>query len=220
MKNLYRIFRSLVLILIGLILVVPPVVYIGLELDCVQNPVRKRAETELSKLLGVEVSIGSVSIAPFNRATLRDVTVTGPGADTIACIDRLGAGIDIYPLIVRGNLVVGYAELIGLDARIHRATPHSPTNIQPIIDALRPKKPRREPTRFDLAVNTIVIRRSQLTYDVDSIACDSSGRFSPHHAAVSDLRADIRIPRLRNNEIVITLNQLAFAERSGLTVEQ
>ena len=221
MKIFYKILRAFLLSVIALVLAVPSLLYLGLELDCVQRFVSRQAEHELSKLLDADVTIGSVSFAPFNRAWIRNVVVSQPdscGTDTVAKIDRLGAGIDLYRL-VKGEIVVGYAELIGADIRIHRRDNNSPLNIDPIIKALAPRDTLKPKSRYDLRINSVVLRRSALAYDVDSAQMPDSARFSPSHIAISDLRADIRIPRLSNNNIDVDVHRFAFTERSGFTVE-
>lgn len=219
MKLLYKIIRSLILTVILLALVAPVVLYLALELKCIQNPVKHVAETELSKLIGAGVEIGSVSIAPFNRFTLRDVKVIVAENDTTAKIKQLGAGIDLYTLFLKKRFVVGYVELIGLDAKIHRATIDSPLNIEPIIKTLSPK-PGNPPSTYDLAINTIVVRKSSVSYDVIEKPTENGDLFDPNHIHIYGLRSDIKIPKLSNSKISLTLNRLAFAEKSGFTVDK
>ncbi|MCM1110928.1 MAG: translocation/assembly module TamB domain-containing protein [Clostridium sp.] len=221
MKTLYKILRSLIMIAIGAAFVVPALLYVGLELRCVQEPARDRAEKELSKLLDVDVSIGQVSVAPFNRLVLRDISLRDSVGDTIASIRRLGAGIDLYKLLLSQRIEFGYGVVVGLDLRVWRDSASAPLNIQPIIDALKPKDPDAPKKEFDLAIRTVIVRQSSLSYDCpgqwtpDSAA---TGRFDPNHIAISDFHADLRIPRLSPGDIVIDLNRLAFRERAGLEV--
>ncbi len=208
------------MMLIGLAVIIPTLLYVGLELDTVQRRVTSVAESELSKLLDADVSIGNVSIAPFNRVWLRDVSVTlhpdclTAKTDTVAHIRRLGAGIDLYRLLA-GKLVIGYAELIGADLRIRRDSASAPLNIAPILKALAPRSPRKEPSRYDLRINSVVLRQIRLSYDISDRPVDTT-RIDPSHLAIYDLRADIRLPRLSNDTIKAELKRLAFTERSGL----
>jgi len=90
--------------------------------------------------------------------------------------------------------------LTGMDACLEKASPGAPLNIQPIIDALKPKDPSKPPTAFDLRINTVLLRSSKVSYDV--LSEPGGDTFNPNHVAVSHLRADIRLPRLRNNDFV------------------
>lgn len=215
------IYKSLRLIIVTAILVailLTAVAYVGFTLPSVQNKVRDIASQELSKLLGAEVGIDEVLLSPFNRVTLKRVSlVTHPG-DTAATIQRLGAGISLSNLMFRSRIVIDYTEIIGLEAHLWRDSANAPLNIQPIIDALQPKDKNKPPTKFDLEINTVVIRKSSFTYDVNDRP-HVADRFDPSHISVSSLRADLRIPRLSNEDIRVDLRRLAFRESSGFVLE-
>ena len=107
--------------------------------------------------------------------------------------------------------------MIGLKGHIYRSDKQSPTNLQFIIDALSPKDTTKPPTRFDLKIYNIVLRRSSITYDVMSEP-HLSDRFDANHIEVSNLRADIAIPRLKNDDFAIELKRLSLHERCGFTL--
>ncbi|MDE7148396.1 MAG: hypothetical protein K2O20_08440, partial [Duncaniella sp.] len=75
---------------------VPLILYVALSLPSVQGSIARTAEKELTGLLGTEVSVGSVSIAPFNRVVLSDVGVKDPEGETALQIGHLGAGIKLF----------------------------------------------------------------------------------------------------------------------------
>ncbi|MCM1337956.1 MAG: translocation/assembly module TamB [Candidatus Amulumruptor caecigallinarius] len=222
MKWLYKTLRTLIVCIPALIIGVPVLLYVVLSLPPVQNAIGHRAEVELGKLLGVNVNIGRVDIEPFNIVTLSRVTVAdsaGMAHGPIAVIDRLGAGIDIMATLRKRALVVTYVEIMGMDAHLWRLTEDSPLNIQPIIDALKPKDRNKPPTRFDLRFNSVVIRTSAVTYDVLSAPTPEPGRFDPRHIAIHDLRADIHLPKIANDDYTVDIRRLRLAERSGLQLE-
>lgn len=217
MKQLYRILRAVVVTALILIVVVPALLFVGLSLPSVQEAIRGRTERELTTLLGCKVEIGSLGIMPFNRVVLRQVSLTNAPGDTIAKVDRLGAGVDLYSLLTHNDIIINYAEIIGLDARVGRPTPGGPLNIQPVIDALRPKDRDNPPAAFRLAVNTVVLRRCSFSYDIASEP-HTPGRFNASHVAVRDLRSDIRIPVITNDGAEADIKRLSCREASGLTV--
>lgn len=215
---LYRIVRLIAVALLALAVVVPAVTYVALSVTPVQRRIARIAERELSKALNAKVEIGSLGIVPFNRAVLREVVITDrTGADTILTARRLGAGIRIGSLLSDDPLTITHVELIGMDARIHRASPGAPLNIQPIIDALSPKNHSRPPTAFDFKINTIMIRSSRLSYDVLSEATTEA--FGPSHIAISNLRADINAPRLRRGDFAFFIKRMGFTGPSGFRLE-
>lgn len=188
-----------------------------MSLPPVQNRLGNIARDELTKLLGTPVEIGHVSLTPFSRVDVSDILIRDNDADTLLYVDRLGAGISMNRLLFHREMVITYVELIGLDGHIARDTTGAPLNIQPIIDALKPKDKNKPPTKFDLSINTVVIRRANLTYDVLSEP-HTPGKFNPNHIAINDLRADITVPQLQNDNFDIALKRMSATERSGLTI--
>lgn len=217
MKRSYKILRALLVTLLTVFLMLPATLYIIMALPLIQEKVCEVGESELSKLLGTTVDIGSVTITPFNKITLRNIVVNDANADTAIFIKRLGAGISLKDLIIHKKIHITYTELIGLDANIHRDTPVSELNIQPLINALKPKDKNKPPTKFDLEINTVVIRRSHIAYDVLSEPHDSS-RFDANHISITDFRADIRLPQIKNDDFIVEIKRFAFNEQSGFAI--
>lgn len=128
--------------------------------------------------------------------------------------DWIGAGINLTQLIGSRRIVINYAELIGVDLRIWSDSVGASLNIKPIIDAFKPKDKTKPPTPFDLRINTVIIRKSTLSYDVGH-DLPAEGRFDPRHIRLNSFRADLRIPRLKNDDFEFDLRRIAFEERSG-----
>lgn len=222
MKLTYKILRTIAVTVLLLAILLPAALYVALSTSSVQNYIRSRAQSELTNLLGAEVKIDHIAISPFNRVTLHGISVANPDTTdaerpNALTVRRLGAGINIWNYLAHDRIVLNYAEIIGLDAKLYRDSAGAPLNIQPIIDALAPKDKTKPPTRFDLAINTVVLRASSVSYDVgrDPAATD---RFDPKHIAISALNADIQIPRLSNDTTEIDLRTLTLTERSGFKV--
>ena len=195
-------------------LLVPAVLYAVLSLPGVQRSIAETGRKELTELLGVPVYIDRADISPFNKVTLHDVSVVVAPGDTALKVSRFGAGLRLGKLLLHRRIVFSYAEIIGLDARLHRDSTCGQLNIQPIIDHLKPKDKNKPPTAYDLAIDNIVIRRSSLTYDVGDVERKSE-RMDFNHLLVSDIKADVRLPRVSNDSYVIDFRRLAARERSG-----
>ena len=188
-----------------------------LLLPPVQQRLCQKGEKALSEYLNTNVDIGSVSITPFNQLELNKVLVNDQQGDSLLTIGKLGVGISIRDLIVDSRIVITHGEIIGLDGHVTRPDKDSPTNMQFIIDAFKPKddKPSKP---FDVQVKTVVVRKSSLTYDVlDQPA--KPGLFDPNHLAVNNIRADLSLPQLKNNDFDIRVKRLSFDEHSGLSLK-
>lgn len=218
MNRFYKILRSVILTLIGLAVFVPAALYVLLSLPPVQRWLCHKAESELSQLLTVPVHIDAVQISPFNRVTLHGVRVEdGRGVDALK-VRRLGAGINLWDYMAHDRIVLSYAELIDMDARLYRDTIGAPLNIQPIIDALSKKDENKPPTKFDFRINNVVIRTSSVAYDILSEERRETG-FDPNHIAVSEFSADLRLPRMANDDFTAELRRLTLREQSGFTLD-
>lgn len=214
----YKILRAFIVTAILLAVVIPVTLYVVLSLPAVQHRIRDIAQRELADYLGTRVEIGRVGISPFSSVTLTDVVVCDSLGIEALQVDRLGTGVDLWELI-GGDIVIDYVELIGMDAHLYKATPESELNIASIIRRIAPEKKSDEPSRFRLAVNTVVVRKSSLRYDVNSKPYPDDSHFSSDHIAVSGLCADITMPVLSDSHNVIDIRRLAFMERSGLVID-
>ncbi len=217
MKTFYKILRTVLVILLVLPLAVPALLYITLSIPSVQSYMGHRAERELTALLGTRVTIGRVEYSPFTRIVLTDVSVSDTDGKTPLRIGHLGAGVSITESLWQRHPVVTYAEIIDLEAHLWRDSVGAPLNITPIIERFRKKEPGGKST-FDLAVNLLVIRRSSFTYDILDAPARVEGHFDPSHIAVSDIRADLRAPRISNDNISLDIKRLGAYDRSGLTL--
>lgn len=219
MNRFYKILRALIVIAIAIAVTIPAIIYVGLSLPPVQRRIADTARDELSELLGAEVNIGSLTIAPFNRAMLRDVSVTLDNpADTVMTIERLGAGINLYELIANREVVINYVELVGLNLSVARDSVGAPLNIQPVIDRLAPKDPDKPKSSVSLAINTVILRDATASYDVGNIPHPDEGHFSAGHIKISDFSADLRLPLIGNEGQIIEIKRFRVKEASGLEI--
>lgn len=218
MTRIYKILRALVVTTLAVAVIVPVILYIIMSIGSVQQFIAKQGELELSKLLGTNVSIGELSISPFNKVVLENVAVEVAPGDTALKVERLGAGVMLAKLLFQQKLVFSYAEIIGLDASLNRDSLDAPLNIQPVIDRLSSNDKSKPSSQFDFRVNNIVIRKSRIKYDVLDKP-ELRDRFDKNHISINDLKADLLLPRVKNNDFVVELRRLAAREKSGFTIK-
>lgn len=217
-RGTYNVLRSVVVTALVTVVVLFALLYLLLLLPPVQDRMCREGEKALSEILDTRVNIGSVSITPFNQLELNDVLVNDQQGDSLLMVEKLGAGISLKQLIADHRIVITHAEVIGLNGHVTRPEKNSPTNVQFIIDAFKSKddKPSKP---FDVQINTVVVRKSALTYDVLDQPV-KAGRFDANHLAVKNLRADLSLPLIKNNDFDIRVKRLSFDERSGLSLQR
>ena len=217
-RGTYNALRTVAVTLLVTVTTMIASAYLLLLLPSVQQRLCHEGEKALAELLGTDVNIGSVSVSPFNQLELNDVLVKDQQGDSLLTVGKLGAGISLKDLIANRRIIVTYGEIIGLKGNITRPDKDSPTNMQFIIDAFKPKEDK-PPKPFDVQVKTVVVRQSALTYDVLNQP-RKAGRFDPNHLSVNNLRADITLPRLKNNDFNILVKRLSFDEGSGFSLRR
>lgn len=217
MKKFYNIFRIFVITALIFGIGLPMLIYVLLTLPSIQGYMCEKAEVELSRLLDTPVEISSLSIAPFNRITLRGVTVKDNEGDTLMTVTRLGAGVNPFDAITTEQISVDYAEIVGLNIHLSKEDKNSPLNIDHIIKALQGKDPNKPKSSINLDIKTVVIRNSAVSYDVKSEPW-LVGKFDLNHISVTDFRADITIPKISNEEIQVGAKRISFIEKSGLNL--
>ncbi len=219
MKLLYKIIRAILVTLLVLILVTPMALYVIISLPCMQEKICTITERELSKLLGTVVDIGGMDITPFTHVALNDVTIKDAYSSEAVKLETIGAGIDIWELYKNRKIIITHAELIGLDAKLYKKSPSSPLNIYNIIKHLQPKDKTKPPTKFDLKVNTVVIRDGKASFDIQS-APTLSNQFDKNHIKITNLNADIILPQLKNDDFIINVKRLNVKEKSGIDLKK
>ena len=218
-RRIYNVIRSILVTAILAVTTVYIVLYLFMSIPSVQSHVRQVGSRELGHLLGTAVSIGDISITPFNQLVLHDVLLPDERGDTVLYADKVGVGFSVFNFIAHHRLVFTYAELIGVDVRLGRQSAREPLNIQFIIDAFSPKQKNNPPKQYDLNIQNIVIRRSRFSYDVKSADTLPQGRFDANHVGIEDFRADISLPRISNDSYEVKLKRLSFYERNGFTMK-
>ncbi|MDE5954789.1 MAG: hypothetical protein K2G72_08930, partial [Duncaniella sp.] len=132
MKTFYRILRFVLVCVLVLPLAVPLILYVLLSLPSVQNSIAQRAEHELSALLGTDVHLGGVSVAPFNRIVLSDVVVRDQSGVEALNVGHIGAGISLIESLWSKRPLISYVELIDMNVNLYKDSIGAPLNIQPI----------------------------------------------------------------------------------------
>jgi hypothetical protein len=194
--------------------------YVALSMPPIQNAIRDKAVDELSDFLDCKVEVNDLSVAPFNNVVINGLSVYDKQDRVALYVEHLGAGVNLWRLLVSRHLEFTYAELIGMRAAIIQDKKGEPLNIQFIIDAFKPKDKNKPPTKFDFALRNVVIRKSSVSFDRQWIpALKDEERIDFNHLRIEDFKADISLPQMKNDDFTINLRRLAFRETSGFTLD-
>ena len=216
--NIYKVLRLFIVLGIGAFATIFILLYLILLIPSVQDSLKGVAEEELSNVLKTNVDISELSIEPFNKIVIHDLEINDQNGEDLITIDKLGAGFSWYNLLLKHRFVFTHAELIGLEGNVYKQNKESDVNIKFLIDALSSKDKTKPSKNFDISIYNIVLRKSSFSYNLlsDTIQKET---FDFNHINIRDLRADISLPRLKNDNFTIKVKRLSFVESSGLDVK-
>ena len=188
-----------------------------LEIPAVQGALTQQLEKQFSAFLETEIEIENITIDYPNRLIVDGLIVEDKDGKEMLKAARLAAKFEWTPLLKDGRIVVHTAQIFGLHAHISRPTPEAETNIQFLLDKLA-SKDTTESAPLNLRINSLLIRRSHLSYDVKSEK-ETPGVFNPSHLNVEDLNMTATLKCLSADSINATIKRFELKEGSGLEVQ-
>lgn len=216
-NRIWKIFRAIVVGAVILVVGVPAAVYMVVSTEWAQRALCQTASTELSALLATEVDIERVQIHPFDRVSVYGVMAKDDYGQRALGIKEVSAGIELWHLLRTGQIVIDYALVDGADIVLYKKTPDSPLNIANILDRLRSKDKKKPPTRFELRINTVILRNAAMSYDIHSLGRRQG--FDPNHIRLTGLDLHAYIPKLSNDCYAVELDHLGFHEACGFNLK-
>ena len=193
-------------------------IYVLLNIPVVQGKMASIISSELRKILNTEVSVGHIELGLFNRLHVENVLLDDLQGEEMLNVHRLSARFELKPLL-EGRIVINSVQLIGFDIRLKKENPESVPNFQFVLDAFASKDTLKEPTKLDLRINSVLINRGQVSYDVLSEP-ETPGKFNASHIGIKDLSASISLKALRNDTLNATIRRLGFEEQSGFQLKK
>ena len=192
------------------------VLYFGiivlLNIPAVQRGISGMVNDELEGLLGTDVEIGNVDLGLLNRIIVQDLIVMDRDGERLLKVARFSAKFDIGALL-DGQIRIQNVQLFGASVRLNKKDPKSDANFRFVLDALvsDDDKPK---SVIDLRVNSVLIRRGELSYDVLSEP-ETPGVFNASHVGISNLSATLSLKALSADSLNVQVRRMSFAEKAG-----
>ena len=191
--------------------------YIGaillLNLPYVQQQVSVLLSEQLSRALGSKLSIGRVNLGLLNRVIVDDLQLNDLSGKEMLKVSRLSAKFDIFPLF-NGQISISNIQLFGFNIALEKRTPESEPNFQFVINALASNDTVKKEKDLHLRINSLLIRRGEVSYDVLS-AKDTPGKFNPQHLRFNNIIATISLKALQNDSINASIKRLSIEEQNS-----
>ena len=206
MKSIVRWFIGIILTLyIGTILL--------LNIPYIQQQMSILVARELSTLLNSEVAIGRINIGFLNRIIVDDLYLEDQSGKELLKVARLSAKFEILPLL-KSKISISNVQLFGFNANMEKQTPESPSNFQFILDAFASKDTVKKETALDLRINSLLIRRGTISYDLHS-ATETPGKFNPRHIRLQNILANISVKAINRDSINAAIKRMSLEESNS-----
>lgn len=170
----------------------------------------------LSEWLQTEIRIKEVQVGLFNRVVLHDVYIADRKGEAILDGKLISGKIEILPLL-SGEVSLRSVSLLDAKISLYKETPDSPANYDFIIKAFDSGS-KDETSKLNLRVNSLILRRCNVDYDVRSEK-ETPHLFNKQHISVRDIDANISLKHLTNDSLCLRVRKFAFREESGLNVK-
>jgi len=190
---------------------------LALRLEPVQSWIGERVSEAVSEKLGTEATIGRIDLGFLNRVIIDDAVLKDQQQNELLRISRMTARIDLIAL-ADGRIRISSAQLFGAHAALWRDSANASPNYQFVLDSLASRDSSKH-TPLDLAINSLIIRRSSVSYDQKD-APQSEGLFNTKHININNISAHILLKALKDDSLNINVKRLTAKERSGIDMRR
>lgn len=197
--------------------------YIGtillLNIPYVQQQISVLVSKELASLLGSNLTIGRMDMGLLNRIIIDDLLLKDQSGKEMLKVTRLSAKFDILPLF-NGKISISNVQLFGFNINLEKQTPEAKPNFQFVLDAFASKDTIKKESNLDLRINSLLIRRGKVSYDVLSEK-ETPGKFNPQHIRLRNIIANISLKALQSDSINAAIKRMSIEEEhSGFELKK
>ncbi len=190
-----------------------------LNIPEIQQQVATFVTKELSGVLKSSLSINRIDMGLLNRVIIHDLSLNDRSGQEMLKVTRLSAKFDIIPLF-SGKISISNIQLFGFDINLNKQTPEDDFNFRFVLDAFAPKDTLRKENNLDLRINSLLIRRGKVSYNVLSEP-STPGKFNPQHISLHNIIANISIKAVQNDSINASIKRMSIEEvNSGFELKK
>jgi hypothetical protein len=211
-------FKYTVRILLGTLLGVYLGIIVLLNIPYVQGKLSVFVAKELKTVLNTEVSVGRIDMGLLNRIIVEDVQLHDRRNEELLKVARLSARFEFLPLL-KGKVTISSVQLFGFTVNMNRETPESVPNFQFVLDVFASKDTVKTESNLDLRINSVLIRRGRIAYDVLSEP-ETPGKFNANHLSIRNLAATLSLKALRSDSLNAAIRRISFDEQSGFSLQK
>ena len=186
-----------------------------INIPAIQQAIGSWTADFLSEQFGTTVRIGKVNPGLLNRLIIDDLYIEDQKHQELIRVDRTSVRINLIALL-EGKFRISNAQLFGPLLHVKKTNPEAPSNLQFLIDAF--SSDEKESNPLDLRINSFIMRRGHLMYDVESEPHKDT--FDPNHLNINHLDITLSLKALEEDSLNLTVKRLNFTEEySGLQLK-
>ena len=168
---------------------------------------------QLSATLKSDLRIEKVYIGFLNRIVIEGLELNDLSGKEMLKVTRLSAKFDILPLFKK-QISISNIQLFGFNAALEKQTPESLPNYHFILDALASQDTTKRNDDLHLRINSLLIRRGEISYDVRSEK-KTPGKFNPDHLHFNNIIATISLKALQKDSINAFIKRFSVEEKNS-----
>ncbi len=209
LRKFGKILRRTISILLALYIVL----ILLLHLPFVQRKIGEQVASALSEKLGSKVTVESVNLGFLNRVIIDDIEIEDLKGKQMLKIARASCSFELFPLFSR-KFYVSTAQLFGVNANLYKETPESPYNFDFVIKAFSSKEDK-EQSPLQLRINSLIVRRADIHFDVLSEPHKEKGQFDANHFFLQNTGITAALKELDGDNVNLVLRRLSFKEANS-----
>ncbi len=166
-----------------------------------------------------KLTIGRIDMGLLNRIIINDLLLNDQSGKEMLKVTRLSVKLDLLSLF-DGRISISNVQLFGFDINLTKETPNERANFHFVLDAFSPQDTLHRSPKLDIRINSLLIRRGKLSYDVFSEP-QTPGKFNPNHINLHNIIANISLKSLRNDSINAAIKRLSIEDlNSGFELKK
>ena len=190
-----------------------------LNVPAIQRQLSILVSKELTSVLHSDLTIGQVNIGMLNRIIIDNLQLHDQTGKEMLKITRFSAKFDLLPLL-QGKISISNIQLFGFNINIEKATPTDKPNFQFVLDAFASKDTVKKESNLDLRINSLLIRRGKMSYNVLSEP-KTPGKFNPQHIQLKNIIANISLKALQKDSVNAAIKRMSIEEaESGFELKK
>ncbi|MBR1596720.1 MAG: translocation/assembly module TamB [Phocaeicola sp.] len=207
--TIYALIGTLIGLYIGLIIL--------LNIPYIQKRTARVVAKELKERLHTDVQVGRINMGLLNRIVIDDVYLKDQQDNDLLYVNKLSAKFNILPLF-SGKIMINSIQLFDFTAKLNRPTPAEPTNFQFVLDSFASKDTISKPFDLDIRVNSLLVRRGRIIYDV--LSEPRKEGFDSNHVDLQQFIATVSLKALNKDSLNASIRRISFEEQSGFVLKK